>query len=40
MDKNENQTGRKTELVFNILLEAGYVLALFLFATTLYVSFS
>jgi len=38
--ENNHFTKRKGEVVFNILLEAGYVLALILLATTLYVSFS
>lgn len=34
-NKNNKKSG-KGEVVFNILLEAGYVLATFLFATTMY----
>ena len=38
MDNDNNKS--KKEFVFNILLEAGYVLAFFLFVYTLYFSFS
>lgn len=40
MKENNNRSCGKGELVFNILLEAGYVLAIFLFATALYLSIS
>jgi hypothetical protein len=35
MKKHYNTTSRK-EVVFNLLLEAGYILAFFLLAATLY----
>lgn len=37
--KKQADTQRKREVVFNILLEAGYVIALFLLATTIYTVF-